>query len=285
MVNYPVELQSLIDNNPSRYIGLKTQSDFTGHVCPNCGGAEMVFVYEIETGPWQAPSGKCKWLSLAGREGWYTGKWHKAPCPQCRAGQAQAWLAKNCGLSGHDLSVSLESFYCDREFSDKKPGRDLVAAVLENGKNASGFITFSGGYGRGKSHLLKALVNGMRALGVYARYITLANLLAEIRDRFGEKFGESPEDVISYYRSIRVLCIDEIDKVNLTEWARDVIFRLMDSRYNESSVLLTACAMNADVGDMPGYLVSRMKGGTFMKVAGADMRQVLQPALALGVNG
>jgi DNA replication protein DnaC len=109
---------------------------------------------------------------------------------------------------------------------------------------------------------------------VMGRYITLPDLLQEIRDLFGEG-DDKAEQLVQNYRKAKVLCLDEIDKVSLTGWAMQTIFRLLNSRYEERESLLTVMATNTLPENMPaelGYLASRMREGDVIAVAGPDVR-------------
>ncbi len=75
----------------------------------------------------------------------------------------------------------------------------------------------------------------------------------------------------------RVLAVDEISEISLTDWSRQTLFRLLDSRYNERDNLLTVLALKPDPGNLPddlAYLSSRISGGVPVEVAGPDMRGV-----------
>jgi DNA replication protein DnaC len=253
--------------------------------CANCGGYRVMMVFIVEGGPYKSPEGKVKWLDLPdapdvpGRptgSGWYKGKLEVAPCPVCQGGARQRWLESNCGLSGTDLDVSLMTFKTTPPADSKRPAFDVVQSLFGKGRHAAGFVTLHGNYGVGKTHLLKALTNGFRQMGIVARYARLADLLAEIRDRFGEERGpQSAEDAIETLRGAQVLCLDEVDRVNLTGWAKETVFRLLDARCAEQGSLLTVLATNLAPDRLPpefGYLTSRMRGGVIVEVKGPDMR-------------
>ena len=237
-----------------------------------------MMVYVIKSGPHQTPVGKCKWLDEP-RPGWYDGELKVGACPACRSGQMQVYLTRNSGLDDDDLDISLTGFKTTG--TQKGPARDAAAALLGMNGDAAGFVTFVGSYGVGKSHLLKSLVNGFRGIGLMAHYATMSNLLAEIRAKFGDDNGaRMVEEVIDEYRRVRVLAIDEVDRVNLTGWAKETIFRLLDSRFNERTSCLTVMATNTEPRQFPaelGYLSSRIMGGVVVEVPGPDMR----PAIGL----
>jgi DNA replication protein DnaC len=263
-------------NNPKAIPMLPGEFD---HVCINCGGHEMMMVFIIESGPYQQPSKKGdKWMDLTGMnfgKGWFHGKLETSPCPVCQENQLETYLMHNCGLSDSDLYKTISNFKVSGVNEEKLPAKRVVENLFSQNRDVSGFVSFYGNYGVGKSHLLKSIINGFRAIKVLSRYTTMADLLAEIQERFGSKDGISAENVIENYRKARVLCIDEIDKINPTNWAYSTMFRLLDSRYNEKDSLLTVLASNLSPRELPpemGYLASRFIGGIVVHVAGEDMR-------------
>lgn len=60
-------------------------------VCPNCFGSKLVMVYEVGKGPFKTPVGKCKWLDIEGKEGWYQGELFTDTCPVCKG--TDYWVA------------------------------------------------------------------------------------------------------------------------------------------------------------------------------------------------
>lgn len=270
---WPAELKALFDNPNA----VKLQIEGPAIACINCGGAGMLFVYVWIRGPFSSPNGgKVKWLSGDGIEsGWYIGETHSAPCPCCQGDAWREYLQANCGLHDKDLYITLEGFKSGGPYLEKEEAKKAAAGLLAQNKTPKGFVTFFGEPGRGKSHLLKGIINGFRGIGVYARYINAADLIQEIRDHFSdERGGVAVESVIQHYRKVRVLAIDELDQVQLTEWTKQTLHRLLDSRY-ESGNLLTVLAMRPTPEQLPddlAYLISRIRGGVAVHVRGGDMR-------------
>lgn len=84
--------------------------------------------------------------------------------------------------------------------------------------------------------------------------------------------------------SVSVLALDELDKVRLTEWAKEKLYQLCDARYRDRDRKGTLFAMNiqpaTDNADF-GYLFSRMRdyyGCKVVEVAGGDVRPVERKA-------
>jgi hypothetical protein len=261
-------------------VPLVVDAPHTGTVCPNCNGLGAVYAFRCKSGgPYKSPMNVGdKWLSIDGKAGWYSGKLVQQPCPACSNGQLATWLADHCGLVYADLAVSLYGFNTEGDLAGKEPARLAAASLLAMNTVPAGFVTYWGNYGCGKSHLLKALVNGFRKVSVFARYTVMADLLEEIKSKFADKdSSRAAANVIAACKDIRVLCLDEFERINLTDWAAETVFRLLDARYNDRGRLLTVLSSNINPEDLPeewGYIRSRIFGGQVVEVPGPDMRQI-----------
>ena len=265
---WPAELKELGRQMGERVWGeVKTPEYLTD--CPNCGGLGMMSAFVVaDTAPKDAN------LVLSVVDGkTRLGYRVRAHCPVCKGDARAAYLIRFSGLSGADLDIRLDQFDAlNGKVAAKKRAGELLALT----PNPAGFVTFYGGFGAGKTMLLKALVNGYRLAGIPAVYTTLADILAEARSSFGDPTQDAAEKLIRRYRHHRALAIDEIDRINLTGWAQETAFRLLDSRYQDRSIVLTVLATNADPANMPAgleYLGSRMAEDMTL-VGGLDMRQV-----------
>lgn len=293
MIILPKEIELILKANPRAFAA---RIDGVAGECENCGGSGVLMVYEL--GEYhKTPVGKVKWFDLPSSDnpntpalsGWYEYTMHIRACPVCREGRYREWLIENCGLGEVDR-LSLTSFRTDTPSTrDKDKAKRVISALLAKGGDASGFVTLYGGNGVGKSHLLKAAVWGFVNQTIRAEYYNLTDMIAHIAVRYQTAGSVDVERVIAEYRTVKVLAIDEVDKIKLTDWAKQTIFRLLDSRYNDSPFLLTMLALNVQPNDYEmGYLTSRMSGGVFVEVGGADIRPVqgykAEQALLKGVD-
>lgn len=132
-----------------------------------------------------------------------------------------------------------------------------------------GMVFMYGGYGQGKSLLLKIAVATALNDGKRAAYANLAGVLDDIRIAYDERENKMTELVrrMEWWTSLDVLAIDELDKVGQTEWARERIFQLLDARYQRAvrQDALTVIAANYQSTDeLSGYLKSRIEDNRFV---------------------
>lgn len=258
-----------------RVIAISPDSfDKSQELCPNCGGHKLMMAFYPVSGPTQQHPGKAitaTWLPDHG--GWFVGEYKTAPCPACSTPESRAaWLRKNCGLDSAGMNIRLEHFL---SYAGKEEAREVAKNLLIQHEKPAGLVTFWGGYGVGKTMLLQALVNGFRLAGHMAYYTTMADMLGSVRERFGDNTLGAAEALIHDYKGVRVLAIDEYDRVNLTAWAQETMFRVIDHRYRTMRERLTILATNSDPTgeDGPlGYVSSRLTQGQIVKVGGSDMR-------------
>lgn len=242
--------------------------------CPNCGGLGFMYRWIPKAGPFHRfPAGDT--ATFVDGEGWYTGSREGAPCPVCSGGARELYLIKNSGLHDDELKVRLDHF---RPLPGKERALKTAQKILAMTPRPYGFYTFHGDYGTGKTTILMALINGFRVAGLPATYARMADLLAEVRSGFADNPREAAEAILERYKRNQAMAIDEIDRVNVTPWVRETMFRLLDGRYQDQARTLTLLATNTKPENLPedlAYLASRMNGGVVTEIGGADVRMAI----------
>lgn len=102
-----------------------------------------------------------------------------------------------------------------------------------------GWLLLQGGYGVGKTHLAAAIANQAAANGVPTLFLTVPDLLDELRSSYSDgdfNFTERFEQV----RTAPLIVLDDFGTQNATEWAREKLFQILNHRYiNRLPVVLT----------------------------------------------
>jgi DNA replication protein DnaC len=192
------------------------------------------------------------------------------PCPACNADA----VTYNSGLNPQERKIKFEDIE-----TRNRPG---AAAMLNAARSfmaadCRGFLTVHGGFGNGKSTVMKALVNACLEHGIDARYITMTEVMVYAREAFeSQQQGDSDYGRIAKLAAIRVLVIDELDKARITEYAREVQTHLFDVRYRNADQFGTVVAWNGrfDALDLP-WVRSRLSEYPVVENLDVDMRPLI----------
>lgn len=168
--------------------------------------------------------------------------------------------------------------FADIEITSRPGAARMVNAAkdfIQNGR--VGMLAVYGGYGNGKSTLLKAIVNEAVQQGVEARYITMTEVLAYAREAFdSQTAGDSDYGRIMRLTEVPLLAVDELDKARTSEYTREVQNYLFDARYRFSHVYGTVVAWNGNIPSLGlPALASRLQEFEMVENNDADMRPLI----------
>lgn len=245
---------------------LQKASKIPGH-CANCGGAAYLVFGFCFAKP--TPERMAAWQDGQARRAVEVRMY---PCPVCNAaasgdGRVSA-LLQACGVDGE---FKLDFIAAD---AGKEDAYKAGLSILAKTPAPSGWFTFHGPYGVGKSGVLKSLVLGLCHAGVEARYTRAVDIIAEIHSTFGNKTN-SEEGIIKGYGAYQFLAIDEVDRTGASDWEQSRIMAVLDDRYNSRYKTCTAIATNKapeQLSAQLGYLANRMTDGLIIKVGGVCLR-------------
>lgn len=148
------------------------------------------------------------------------------PCPSVNPYKL---FGKECGISEKDYQK------CWNNIVPINNIQGAVSILRKVQAAGSGWVYIYGSYGLGKSTLLQTMVAECIREKKKAKYISMAMILDDIRSTFSTQnpTGEF-ERKMDYYYNVDVLCIDEFNRVNRTEFADEKIHAIMDSRYRSA---------------------------------------------------
>ncbi len=118
----------------------------------------------------------------------------------------------------------------------------------------SGWLFIWGGYGCGKTHLAAAIANAAVAKNIPTLFLTVPDLLDSLRFTFDSEvttFEERFEEI----RNTPLLILDDFGTQNMTSWALEKLFQIINYRYiNRLPLVVTS---NQTVELIEGRLRSR----------------------------
>lgn len=195
---------------------------------------------------------------------------------ECKTSEHIARMQAICGLTGAELSASLHDL-------DAKPHTDtarMIAAAQRFIDSPGRILTIYGKCGNAKTVVLQSIVNACLARNIGAIYTTFYDLVGYVREAYQPDATNSAWYRMHRLQDVPVLCIDELDKVKVTEWVFEVETQLFDTRYRRgiSGELGTVLAMNGDIEDLPEHLLSRLRDGRNVIVRNndRDMRPLMR---------
>lgn len=113
---------------------------------------------------------------------------------------------------------------------------NFKTSAFETGQS----IILSGGPGTGKTHLSVGVANHVIENGGTAIFTTVTGLVRRVRESWGSK-SENEQDVIDIYSMPHLLIIDEIGVQSGTDNEHQILFDIMNNRYENMlpTILLT----------------------------------------------
>lgn len=146
-------------------------------------------------------------------------------------------------------------------------------AVADFVAQPRGWLILAGDYGTGKTRLVYACLGELANVGRYGRYLTMPDLLDQLRD--GIKAGLYAERLDRVVEA-PILALDELDKFRAdSDWAVDVLEKLFIRRYREARYTGTILVYNRERADrLPEFLQSRVRDSHFrlIELDGPDLR-------------
>ncbi|MFN6964173.1 MAG: ATP-binding protein [Pyrinomonadaceae bacterium] len=94
-------------------------------------------------------------------------------------------------------------------------------------------LLFSGPVGVGKTHLAVSVLKGLTERGFNCLFYEFGTLLKEIQDSYNPNTKASELTVLGPVLNADVLVLDELGASKPTDWVRDTMAHIINSRYND----------------------------------------------------
>ncbi|MEP7076988.1 MAG: ATP-binding protein [Acidobacteriota bacterium] len=94
-------------------------------------------------------------------------------------------------------------------------------------------LLFVGPVGVGKTHLAVSILKGLTERGISCLFYEFGTLLKEIQDSYNADTKTSELRVLSPVFNADVLVLDELGASKPTEWVRDTMTHIINTRYND----------------------------------------------------
>lgn len=99
-------------------------------------------------------------------------------------------------------------------------------------------LLFMGTVGVGKTHLAVSILKGLTERGFNCLFYEFGALLKEIQDSYNSSTQTSELKVLAPILEAEVLVLDEIGASKPTEWVRDTMAHIINTRYNDRKLTI-----------------------------------------------
>lgn len=186
------------------------------------------------------------------------------PCRECTTLEERA---ANAGIESRYRSATVESFR-------PEPGKERAVEFAREW-DARRSVVFTGDVGRGKTHLGCGLVHKAIDRGLPARFVSIAELMDELKARFDDGAKEQSQAYFDRTIQTHVLMLDDLGKEQDTPWTRERVSTLIDRRYkSELPTIVTTNLTHKDIAERYGrHLGDRLYEWAWVPVEGVSMRR------------
>lgn len=187
------------------------------------------------------------------------------PCEDClpqRNARQREELQKVSGMTEPERHQRLNLI----RVKDRPGTLEMVQACRDLLAGRASLITLWGSHGNAKSAVLAATVNEFLEKGVPAIYLPAYDLLNWIQDAIGrdqEVRSESTLERLERIKGVRMLAVDELQAVRVTDWRLEQIRNLIDRRWRDGldGKSFTLLAMNENPETLEPRIYSRLLDG------------------------
>jgi len=148
-------------------------------------------------------------------------------------------------IKGQFENVRLPKRYDGFHFGNYKPQNASQTVAL---KSAMTFtheypavdrgLLFMGSVGVGKTHLAVSILKGLTERGFSCLFYEFGSLLKEIQDSYNPNTHASELSVLAPVLKTDILVLDELGASKPTDWVRDTMAHIINSRYNDKKVTI-----------------------------------------------
>ena len=149
-----------------------------------------------------------------------------------------------------------------------KKAKAIAKRYVEHWPAVDAGLLITGPVGVGKTHLAVAILNELvDTKGAFVLFCDFSDLLDRIQASFSKLNDENQDDIVAPYRDADLLVLDELGARRPSDWVREVLYGLLNTRYNRKRLTI----LTTNFGDEP----DTRGGETLENRVGAPVRSRL----------
>jgi DNA replication protein DnaC len=169
---------------------------------------------------------------------------------RCRAEKLAEERLTAAQIPARYRDCKIENYKLDLPGTPPSHAKARVKAMrfIEDWRACDRGLLFVGPVGVGKTHLAVAILRTLvEENGVKGVFCDFSDLLERIQATFSRANTDSADDVLAPYRDAELLVLDELGARRPTDWVRDVLYGLINTRYNRQRITI----VTSNFSDMP----------------------------------
>ena len=192
-----------------------SETDSAAAICPECGGRG--WVVEADGGAGRARPCGCR---------------HRDLGPRLLAAAGIPPLYQRCTLEGFETWASRPADQDQLVRARATCQRYIDEFLGEDGRFSERGLLFVGRSGVGKTHLAAAVLSELvRRYRVRGRFVDFTSLVHRIQSTFDPSSDASKHEVLDPVMDCEVLVLDELGAQRPTQWVRDTLYLILNTRY------------------------------------------------------
>ncbi|HEU4594565.1 MAG TPA: ATP-binding protein [Pyrinomonadaceae bacterium] len=157
----------------------------------------------------------------------------------CRTQDARTKLFESARIPLRYEGCTLASYRTDSNNSSQLRAFNYAYRLAREYPSVERGLLFMGACGVGKTHLSVAVLRElMERKGVPCLFYEFGSLLKEIQDSYNPASHTSESKVLAPVIEAEVLVLDELGASKPTDWVRDTMMQVINSRYNEKRLTI-----------------------------------------------
>lgn len=156
----------------------------------------------------------------------------------CRTSDTRKKLLEAARIPRRYSECSLASYSPARNNASQFNAFNCAYSLVEKYPAVDRGLLFMGLVGVGKTHLSVAILHGLIEKGVPCLFYEFGALLKEIQGSYNPESRDSELKVLEPVFEAEVLMLDELGAMKATDWVRDTMMKIINTRYNDKKLTI-----------------------------------------------
>jgi DNA replication protein DnaC len=157
---------------------------------------------------------------------------------KCRTGDAQTKLLEAARIPRRYGECSLSNYHPANNNGSQLRAFNYAYRLVHEYPAIDRGLLLMGPCGVGKTHLATSIIHGLIEKGVPCLFYEFGALLRQIQESYNALAQTSEMKVIAPVFEAEVLVLDELGASKPTDWVRDTMMQIINSRYNDRKLTL-----------------------------------------------